>query len=304
LRYQRLWPTLGATAIAAEAYVMHAYFLFLLVGALVLSDPAGAQDSVKFAEQTVPFELKSDFLVIVNGEIGELHDLKFILDTGATYTVIDRRVADKLQLHREPGKVMNFDREVALEWAQIPPLRVGPIVVKASRALVGKLSDYSSFAEEVDGIIGLDVLGKSEALMIDYQKRAISWQVVEKDGNQRSRENWNYYVVPIVVQGRPLRLVVDTGLEGIVLFADRLRKDMPHLRTEGEEVRVDIGRLQATQVKLPGVRIAGSETVATVFLMNGPDVRALSGVDGYLGVASLHAKQVEFDFRAMQIRWR
>jgi hypothetical protein len=38
--------------------------------------------------------------------------------------------------------------------------------------------------------------------------------------------------------------------------------------------------------------------------MNGPDARALSDVDGYLGVASLHAKRVEFDFKAMQIRWR
>jgi len=278
-------------------------FAALLPGTVNLSS-VWAQEPAHLASHTVPFELKSDFLVVVNGQIGDLHGLKFILDTGATYTVIDRRVADKLQVHREPGKVMNFDREVPVEWAQIPPLRIGPVEVKASRVLVGRLGDYSSFAEEVDGIIGLDVLGKSKALTIDYQKGAISWQVAENDGNQASKENWNYYVVPVVVQGRALRLVVDTGLEGIVLFGDRLRKDMPRLRTEGEEIRVDIGRLQATQVKLPGVRIAGPETVATVFLMNGPNARVLSGVDGYLGVASLHAKRVEFDFAAMQIRWQ
>ena len=278
-------------------------FAALLPGTAVLC-PTRAQEVVQPAPQTVPFELKADFLVVVKGEVGDLHSLKFIVDTGATYTVIDRRIADKLLLHREPGKVMNFDREVPVEWAQIPPLRIGPVKVASSRVLVGKLDEYSSFAEGIDGIIGLDILGRSKALTIDYQNRAICWQMSGNDANHLQRAAWNYYVVPIVVQGRPLRLVVDTGLEGIVLFGDRLRKDMPRLRTEGEATPVGMGRLQATQVKLPGVRIAGPETVATVFLMNGPDTRALSGVDGYLGVASLHAKLVEFDFEAMQIRWQ
>jgi len=62
--------------------------------------------------------------------------------------------------------------------------------------------------------------------------------------------------------------------------------------------------LQTTQVKLPGVRLVGPETVATVFLADGPETGKLPGIDGYLGVASLQAKRVEFDFAARVLRWQ
>jgi hypothetical protein len=42
--------------------------------------------------------LVSDFLVVVKGGIGNLDDLKFIVDTGATWSVIDRKVAVRLTL--------------------------------------------------------------------------------------------------------------------------------------------------------------------------------------------------------------
>jgi hypothetical protein len=48
-----------------------------------------------------------------------------------------------------------------------------------------------------------------------------------------------------------------------------------------------MGRLQTTQVKLPGVTLFGPQTVATVFLTDGPATDQLPGIDGYLGVASL-----------------
>jgi predicted aspartyl protease len=284
---------------------MRGWFLGSLAVSLLLGGALDAQpQDAKGPEpgETVPFELMSDFLVVVNGQVGALEGLKFILDTGATYTVIDRRVAEKLGLHREPGKVMNFNREVPVEWAEIPGLQVGPIRSGASRVLVGKLSDYSTFGEKVDGIIGLDLLSKSKKLMIDYETRAVWWQLSERETN--SGPTWNYYIMPVVVQGHAVRLIVDTGMQGILLYGDRIRRSLPTLRTEGEKTRVGFGHLQTTQVKLPGVRIAGPETVATVFMMDGPGGEALPGVDGYLGVASLHAKRVEFDFEAMKIRWQ
>jgi hypothetical protein len=101
-----------------------------------------------------------------------------------------------------------------------------------------------------------------------------------------------------------MHLIVDTGFQGILLYKDRLRKGLPGLRTEGEAIEVGIGRLQTTQVKLPGVRLVGPEMVATVYLTDGPDDDRLPGIDGYLGAASLKAKRVEFDFAARVLRWQ
>jgi len=274
----------------------------LLLG-LIFSSRICAQDvHASAARPTIPFELRSDFLIVVNGQVGNLEGLKFVLDTGASYTVIDRKVADKLRLQRHPGKITNFDREVPVEWADVPQLRVGPIRTGATRVMVAKLGEYSEFAENVDGIIGLDLLSRSKKLLIDYEKQTISWELGDDGAGGGSSPT--YFSVAFVVQGFPMRLVLDTGLQGILLYKDKLRKGLPELRTEGEAIPTGLGRLQTTQVRLPGVRLLGPETVATVFLMDGPETGDPPGVDGYLGIVSLNAKRVEFDFAARLLRWQ
>jgi predicted aspartyl protease len=251
---------------------------------------------------TIPFELRSDFLVVVNGQVGALEGLKFVLDTGASYTLIDRKVADRLRLRRRPGKITNFDRDVRVDWAEIPGLRVGPIQTGAFEVLVAKLGEYSEFAENVDGIIGLDVLGKCKKLFIDYEKQTVSWELAgDAAGGVPTPA---YFTVPFVVQGFPMHLIVDTGFQVILLYKDRLHKGLPDLHMEGEAIQGGVGRLPAMQVKLPGVRLFGPEAVATVFLTDGPARGQLPGIDGYLGVASLQAKRVEFDFAARKLRWQ
>jgi predicted aspartyl protease len=168
--------------------------------------------------------------------------------------------------------------------------------------MVARLGKYSEFAEHVDGIIGLDVLGRSKKLFIDYEKRTVSWEL--SGDRAEGAPPPAYFTIPVVVQGFPMHLVIDTGFQVMLLYKDRLHKGVPGLRTEGHAVEVDIGRLQTTQVKVPGVRLFGTETVATVFLADGPGTGNIPEIDGFLGVASLKAKRVEFDFADRILRWR
>ena len=101
-----------------------------------------------------------------------------------------------------------------------------------------------------------------------------------------------------------MRLQVDTGLRYVLLYKDSLNSALPHLRTEGEPRNAQLGRLPATQVNLPGVRIFGPGSVTPVLLIQGPGKTGLGGIDGYLGPASLHAKRLELDFANMMLRWR
>lgn len=87
---------------------------------------------------TIPFELRSDFLVVVQGQLGDPEGLKFILDTGASYRLIDRKVADRLRLRFRPGKITNFNGDVPVDWAEIPGLRVGPVQTGAVWARSGR----------------------------------------------------------------------------------------------------------------------------------------------------------------------
>jgi predicted aspartyl protease len=251
---------------------------------------------------TMPFDLVGGFLVVVNGEIGNLDGLKFILDTGATHSLIDRRVADRLRLQRRSGEVISFDRHIDVDWAEIPDLRVGPLRGQALRIMVVKLTEYSEFAEHADGIIGLDLLSKSRKFSIDYDKRTVSFQLADDGTPDRSPSAC--FVVPVVVQGVRVHLVVDTGLQGILLYGNRLRKRLPKMRIEGEPTKAAMGSLRATQVRLPGVQIVGAQAATTVLLIDGPDEDSLPGVDGYLGPMALQAKRVEFDFDAGLLRWQ
>jgi gag-polyprotein putative aspartyl protease len=59
------------------------------------------------------FDLREGFLIVVDGRIGPLEHLKFILDTGASHTVVSRKIADQLALSREPGSVIKFSEKTA-----------------------------------------------------------------------------------------------------------------------------------------------------------------------------------------------
>jgi predicted aspartyl protease len=248
----------------------------------------------------ISFDLACDFLVVVEGQAGSLRGLKFIVDTGATRSLIDRKVAARLQLKRHAGRIMNFNRYIPIEWAEVPELRMGPLRAQDIRVMVVNLAEYSEFAKSMDGVIGLDLLTRTEKFTIDYAKKRLYF---ERLANGTHRPVSGLFVVPIIVQGFAMRLGVDTGLSDILLYRDRLRKRPVKLRTEGEPSPVTIGRLKGKKVTLPGVQIGGPEEAITVVMIDGPSEHALPRLDGYLGVASLDAKRVVFDFAKMSLHW-
>ena len=270
----------------------------ILALGMISNSPTRAQDVVgSSVGPTMPFELVSGFLVVVNAQIGNLGVMRFIIDTGATSSVIDAKVADKLRLPRSGGKVMSFDRRIPVEWMEIPDFRVGPIVAKTLRVMVIDLARYSRYGKDVDGVVGLDLLARSEHLNIDYDRRILSFQLANSRPDERAPVRG--FKIPMVIQGAAVQLLVDTGFQGILLYTDRVRKQLPRMRTEGEPKGVVESGMRATEVRLPGIRIGASDQVRTVFLTDGPGRGDLPGVDGILGAASLHVKRIDFDFTHM-----
>jgi hypothetical protein len=100
----------------------------LLAAAFTLQ--AGAQGVDRScSDSSITFDLVSDFEIVVQGQVGGITGLRFILDSGSSYSAIDRRVAESLGLHRRPGRVFNFDRNLPIEWADVPEFQIGPVRV-------------------------------------------------------------------------------------------------------------------------------------------------------------------------------
>ena len=250
---------------------------------------------------TLAIAIDSGFLVVAGGQIQNLHNLKFIIDTGVTNTVIDRRVADKLRLRRSAGLIFGFDGFKSVRQATIGELKLGPLRATDLRVYVADLPRFSALARNVDGIVGMDVLASAKRFRIDYEHRTLLLEPAEDLDQPRSVSK--YFVVPATIQGISTRLLVDTGFPGILLYRDRLLRRLPAMDL-GHLTNVQIGRLQLAQVELPRVQIGSFERTAKVFLIDGPDANILPNVDGYVGPAFLGTKWVEFNMNQHIIRWK
>jgi len=251
------------------------------------------------AEVEIPFVLYLDHMIVVEGRIGPLTHLRFTLDTGATHSIVDRKIADALKLERRPGSVFNLDDFAAIEWADFPSIAVGPIEVKNGSLMVGDLA-------HVDALIGMDLLRLNKRLRINYNSGQVVFTPVAPSERQTLPKGDPACVtVDVPVQGKPLHLIVDTGIEGILLYRDRVFKRNPKLRLENETQQSRTGgHLLPGRATLRNIRLPNGEFSARVFLIARPPENALPNIDGYLATTALRARELDFDFSGHKFSWK
>jgi hypothetical protein len=111
-------------------------------------------------------------------------------------------------------------------------------------------------------------------------------------------------IVELQVQDRPVHLIVDTGLQGMVLYEERLRKSVPGLRTAGSTRNATMGgRVPVKQATLPDVRFGNRNREVQVAFLPSPAAGTLPGIDGIVGIAALQAHRVHFDFSTKTLTW-
>src|SRR5262249_24111849 len=139
-------------------------------------NPSAPTPEAAIGNATIPFRLRSDFLIVVGGRIGPLAGLKFVLDTGTTHSAMDTKLADRLSLTRQEGTVLNFDQAVKVGWATAPELQLGPLKARNLRMIVTSLNQVSEFADGIDAIIGLDILRLCRSLRIDFARERLTFR--------------------------------------------------------------------------------------------------------------------------------
>jgi predicted aspartyl protease len=284
-------------------------WLFSLV-CLSLSIPAPLQadDQSRPSENVpgsaLPFRLSSGYLIQVEGRIGDQAHLKFILDTGASITIVGHRIAQKLKLDAQPAQSFNFDRNLQWERATLPEVQFGPIRAANVAVLVGDLARYSEFAGKADAIIGMDLL-KLSNVTVDFGAGNLIFDPTKQRTYSAGGDPMaQCLIVELQVQDRPVHLIVDTGLQGMVLYEERLRKSVPELRTAGSIKNATMGgRMQAKQATLPDVVVGNRNREVPVVFLPSPAAGTLPGIDGILGISALQARRVHFDFSRRTLTW-
>lgn len=256
---------------------------------------------MEFAEGPIPFQLRGGFLIVIDVKIGPLSGLKFILDTGTTHSVLDTKTADKLSLARQDATVLNFNRQLKIGWSYVPDFQIGSLHIHNLRMMVASLRDSSDFADTVDGIIGLDVLGLYKSVRINFDDQLLTL-ARGRASDDLDLSRTRAFAIHLNVQGQQLCLILDTGLRDIVLFQDRIRNNAPHLKLIKKTAGGHEGRFEGDIAVLGGIRIGSGESQRSAFVIRKAPQSLPADIDGFLGVRALNSSLIELNFEVRTLR--
>ena len=252
----------------------------------------------------LPIRLFWNYLVIVEGSIGNVQKLHFLVDTGAYPSVVDQKIAHDLGLVEQPARVNLSNTTVQTRLVTLPSLFLGPVRVEALPVLTQDLSFLrKALGYKVDAIVGLDILRKS-SFTINYRTKEMLLGAVESLAFSTPFDT----DVPLVTirtrfENLQLRLVVDTGSPDVMLFESRM-PDSASLQTLGVQKTANAsGTLQLRKVWIPEVYL-GHETIGAQAAFVVHDHKdSGDNFDGVLGMKGPQFSKIAFDFEQRRFSW-
>jgi predicted aspartyl protease len=270
---------------------------------LVVLSPNFASPFAAEPPTQVPFKLHGGFAVVVNGEIASQHNLNILVDTGAVPSVVNQRVARKLKLSgsREVISLVNQNR--SLERVSLIGLRVGLLEFPTLSAVILDLAAIESrLGFRLDAIIGLDALG-SRNFTIDYRQRRLLIGEALATGEPipfelKTEAGAPYVVVPVEVNSQRVRLLLDTGTDGLTLYAARMQALTHTVQKSGTRKDVSaVGEYDVNQIRLSSIRLGAIQRASLQTAVINAQDSALRDFDGLFGPTFLGITRVALDFR-------
>ena len=245
------------------------------------------------AESTLKFDLYRNYLMVVKGSAGSLKGLTFVVDTGASPSILDPRVAQKLRLQSSPATIHVVSGSVHAGAAIAPSLALGPIARADVPVFIEDLSFYGDALPRIDGVIGMDVLGQS-AFVIDYGAGRIFFGVQTGFPNSIPLQSvQGLAFVDAEVDKVQVRMLVDTGAASLLLFARDAGRPAKELKVSAKPgTPKNIGECVRRQVSLQSLRLGQTEfsqTPADVVQDAGHDF------DGIISPVALGMRRVAID---------
>jgi predicted aspartyl protease len=251
-----------------------------------------------------PIKVKDGYLVVAKGSIGRLNDLTFLLDTGTSRTLIDLGIAKQLQLEGLDHKLTVFDQEVEAKLVVLPDLRLGAIHARSPHVIVTNLSSVAqNFGLHADAVLGMDIL-RLGSFSIDYKSGRIRFGDSEPMASVVPVGHGQpYLILKARIDDFPVSLMIDTGCDDVVLFANRLPKGFKKGYFTESRALTLAERAPLTQVGFGNLAVATSpahKVKLKIISTGSNDI----GYDGIVGVQALRASRIRFNFGEMTVSWK
>jgi hypothetical protein len=274
---------------------MRSFFRWMVAFGVGLSCQAWGEPTTG----TVGFTLYWNYLIVATGSAGPMKGLNFLVDTGASPSVLDRRVARRLHLEEEPASLRTIGGSAAAGRAVLPSLHFGPLYREQVPVSVEDLSFFAkALPVPIDGILGLDVLGQ-DAFLIDYRLHTIRFgPLPAMPGSLPLVLSDGLALVQAQVNGAAARLVLDTGAAALTMFTGKTASSAGAVRVIASPG--PIGEVAHRDATIHSVFLGGAEfrrqTVSLV-AENSPGM----GLDGLLSPAGLGLSKIAVDLARREV---
>jgi predicted aspartyl protease len=263
--------------------------------------PAGEQSAAKVE---IPFQFYNDNLVIVKATVGGVRNVNMILDTGTNPSSINKRVADKLKLPRKAESLETLNGTIGAESVVVPSVDFGPLHAGSLRVIVQDLTFMEqSLGISLGGIIGLDVLSTG-TFTIDYPRRRIVFGFVPPElKTVPFAARAPFLTVRAKIDGQEVRLLVDSGTWGLVLYRNRLKTASERVRLDrSASISTSGGAMHLSWMR-SSVSVGGESLGARDIAIADIDSDPGDGFDGLMGFAKMGFHRVAFDFENGRFGW-
>jgi predicted aspartyl protease len=279
----------------------------LIAFALTYSGPSAASDigSPKGQKTEIPFSLYSGNVIIVKATVGSVKNVNLILDTGTSPTVINQTMADRLNLRGKSALLQTLTGTIQVQSVTLPRIQIGPLHADSITVVVEDLSFLErSLGISLGGIAGLDIL-RSSSFAIDFRRQKIIFGPISASEKAVHFETQIPYLsVKAKIAGQEVRLLVDSGIGGLLVYRNRLRTAVEHLHIDpNASISTAAGggthvRWLSTEVSLEKGNL-GARSVAIADVDSDPQ----DDFDGLFGLATMGFRKVSFDFENGLFGW-
>jgi len=231
---------------------------------------------------------------------------RFILDTGAMTTVIDRGLVEEIGLPEvgtDELKSPAADKPMLVPRVSMKMATLGGIIIHDLGAAVLDLAGMFGSEDAPRGVLSARVFS-GVLLAIDYPNDRIVVRAGELGPSDGARifqyeESDGFPTLTLSVAGTEIKAHLDTGSPATFSLPGQYMKSLP---LESEPIHRGIARMVDTEVKLYGAKLDGSILVGEYTFEN-PDITFGEGFPaGNVGYGFLSRFSVTLDMKNKRIR--
>jgi predicted aspartyl protease len=224
-------------------------------------------NSQAMAASIVKFKLLHGHVIVIPVTVNGSGPYDFILDTGASTTLISSEFAQTLRLRPvDRVELVTLAGLQAVPRAFLKGVSVGATAVTDLEAVFDDLSEARAISPQIRGMLGLNFLSRFN-LIINYRDRQIEFEdedeLEQRLNGERLPIEWRddrmlILARPLMAGRKSRRFVLDSGIGSLLLFAEdwrNLKLDWEPCPPAWVEARSELGGRGAWRRQLRSYRV-------------------------------------------------